>query len=127
MYVFTHLLHHGKDAIQGQFLSGLKLVWIQSFSFTSTGCQTMAKEPNPLNYLPIAGGREEMDGFMLSKELEHHHWCSLVLYTGHCIFCLVLFVLFNGISTSNRLFKAKIWFICKRLIIIITIIFNWNL
>ena len=34
-YVFTQPLHHGQDVTQGQFLSGIKLVWIQSFPYES--------------------------------------------------------------------------------------------
>ena len=35
-YVFTQPLHHGQDVTQGQFLSGLKLVWIQSLPYESS-------------------------------------------------------------------------------------------
>ena len=31
VYVFTQLLCHVQDVAQGQFLSGVKLVWIQIF------------------------------------------------------------------------------------------------
>ena len=33
-YVFTQLLHHGQDVTPDQFLSRVKQVWIESFSFS---------------------------------------------------------------------------------------------
>ena len=51
----------GKDVTQGQFLSGIMLVWIW-FSFSLTGCLIKPKEHSLANYLPITGCRA--DGFM---------------------------------------------------------------
>ena len=56
LYVFTQPLHNEQDVTKDQFLSRVKLVWIQ-FSFSSTSCHTKVKEPSLPNYLPIAGRR----------------------------------------------------------------------
>ena len=37
IYVFTQTLCYRQDVTQGQFLSGVKLVWIQSFPVFPTG------------------------------------------------------------------------------------------
>ena len=44
----------GQDMTQGQFLSRVWQVWIQSFP---SSCLTKAEEPSLSYYLPIAGGR----------------------------------------------------------------------
>ena len=50
MYLPT--LPYGQDEIQGQFLSGVLQIWIQSFP-----SPRLAEEPSLSYYLPIAGGR----------------------------------------------------------------------
>ena len=52
MYIFTQPLDHEQDVTQGQFLSGVQLVLIQTFSSYITW--DMVKEPNLLYNLSIA-------------------------------------------------------------------------
>ena len=52
MFVFTQPLCNWQDVAQGQFLNGIKLVWIQ-FSFLIASL-TKGKEPNLFYYLFIA-------------------------------------------------------------------------
>ena len=59
MYVFIQHLRHGLDVTQGQFSSGVKLVWIQELFFFYTGCLTKFKEHSLPYYLPIAVGRPD--------------------------------------------------------------------
>ena len=59
MYVFTQLPFHKQNVTQGQFLSGVKLIWIQ-FSFSLTVSLTKAKEPSLPFYLAIAGVRADV-------------------------------------------------------------------
>ena len=47
----------GQDMTQGQFLSEVQQVWIQSFPSPRLVFVTKAEEPSLSNYLPIAGGR----------------------------------------------------------------------
>ena len=56
-YVFTQPLHHGQDVTQGQFFSGILLIWI-SFSF-KTSCHAKTKELSLPYYLPIAERERE--------------------------------------------------------------------
>ena len=56
MYVFTQPFYYGQDVTQGQFLSRLKLVWMQSFPFALLVALTKAKEPSLPSYLLIAEG-----------------------------------------------------------------------
>ena len=53
----TQTFHHKQDVTQGQFSSGVHLVWIQSFFFSLIGYHTKVKEPSMPYYLPIAGKR----------------------------------------------------------------------
>ena len=54
MYVFIQTLHHNQDVTHGQFLIGVKLVWIQSFS--SLRLVTKARESSlPYNLLIAEG------------------------------------------------------------------------
>ena len=56
VYVFIHPIHYEQDMIEGQFLSRVKQVWIQS-SFSSTGC--IAKdEKHRLPYYLLTAGEE---------------------------------------------------------------------
>ena len=57
MFVFTQPLHNELDVTQGQFLSSVGLVWIQSF----LGCLIKVKV-HSLYYLYITGKR--IDGFI---------------------------------------------------------------
>ena len=50
-----------QNVSQGQFLSGVQLVWIQ-FSFFSTACVIKTTEPSLFHYLPTDGN--ESDRFM---------------------------------------------------------------
>ena len=64
MHIFTQSLFDEQDTTQGQYLSGVKLVWIQS-SFSLMSCHTKAKEHSLPYYLLIAGGR--IDNSTISK------------------------------------------------------------
>ena len=59
-FVSTQIFRYEQDATQGQFLSRVQLVWIQSFP---SSYPTKTKEARLSYYLPIAGGKT--DGFML--------------------------------------------------------------
>ena len=50
-YIYLPIPPLGQDMTQGQFLSGVLQVWIQ------TSCLTKAEEPSLPFYLPFAGGR----------------------------------------------------------------------
>ena len=52
----------GQDMTQGQFLSGIQQVWIQSFPSPRQVASPRLEEPSLPYYLPIAGGR--LFGFM---------------------------------------------------------------
>ena len=44
LYVVTQTLHNKQDERQGQFLNGVKLIWIHGFPSSSIGWRTKAKE-----------------------------------------------------------------------------------
>ena len=62
MYVYTEALYNEQDVTQYQFLSGVKLVWIQSFPSLWLVLLPKLKKPSLTYYLSIAG--ERTDGFM---------------------------------------------------------------
>ena len=60
--VFTQPLRHREDATQGQFLSRVRLVWIQSFSSRQTVVPKLKSSVRPTIYPKL--GEDRRDGFM---------------------------------------------------------------
>ena len=67
-YVFTKLLRNEQDVVQGQFLIGVLLVWIQS-SFSEIGCLTKSSEPTLSYSCPIVRGGEKEGCIPLSQRV----------------------------------------------------------
>ena len=57
MYIHP-IVRYEQVATQSQYFFYAEYSWfVIQFSFSKTGCRSMAKEPSLLSYLPINGGR----------------------------------------------------------------------